>query len=129
MGKPRGCTAVSNKSCAVMSLRIRLIGTCCCPCVSLHLTLPKVPQLASCLLTFFMVMSLPCLLNMPYVPSLTALFRLFLILLLVCRLQWSWFVLLWRVPLRLCLCKPISITVRYRLWLVCLHGYQLSIFG
>ena len=37
---------------------------------------------------------------MPYVPSMTALFRLFLNVLLVCRLQWSWFVLLLCMPLR-----------------------------
>ena len=129
MGKLSWCTAVLSKSCAVMSPRIRLIGTCCCRYVSLHLIQLKVLQWVICLLTFCMAMSLLYLLNMPYVPSLTALFRPFLIMLLVCRLQWSWFVLLLRVPPRPCLYRPICIIMRLRLQLVYLHGFQPSTFG
>ena len=106
-----------------------LLGRVNCHYVSLHLTQLKVPQWVICLLMFCMAVSLPYLLNMPYVPSLTALFRPFLNVLLVCKLQWSWFVLLLRMPLRPCLYRPISVIVRLRLQLVHLHGFQPSTFG
>ena len=76
-----------------------------------------------------MAMSPLYLLNMPYVLLLTALFRPFLNVLLVCKLQWNWFVLLLRVPLRPCLFRPISVIVRLRLRLVHLCGFQPSTFG
>ena len=129
MGRLSGCTAVSSRSCAVMSLHVRLIGTCCCRYVSLHLTQLKVPQRVIHLLTFCMAVS-PCyLLNMQYVLLLTALFRPFLNMLLTCRLQWSWFVLLLRVPLRPCLFKPINVIVTLRLQLVRSHGFRPNTFG
>ena len=122
-------TAVSSKFCAVMSRLVRLIGMFCCRCVSSHLTQLKVLQWVIHLLTFCMAVSLPYLLSRPYVLSLTALFRLFLNVLLVCRLQRIWFILLLRMLLRLCMYKKISIFVRLRLQWVRLHGFQPSTFG
>ena len=129
MGRLSGCITVLSKFCAVMSRLVRIIGTCCCRYVSSHLTQLKVPQRVIRLLTFCMAMSPLYLLNMPYVPLLTALFRPFLNVLLVCRLQWSWFILLLRVPLRPCLYRLISIIMRLMLQLVHLHGFQPSTFG
>ena len=129
MGRRSVCTAVSNKFCAVMSRLVRQIGMCCCRCVSSHLTQLKVPQRVTRQLTSCMAVNPSYLLNMPSALLPIVLFRPFRNVLLVCKLLWTWFVLLLRVPLRPCLFRPINAVVTSRLRLVPSLGFQLNTFA